>query len=452
MSIHRKIAGPAVAPLFGALVLGALALLAVSAASAAVEVRKVVSGSGIVAWLVEDHSNPILSMSFGFRAGASLDPAGKEGLAELTSILLDEGAGSMDALAFQKKLEKLSIGLNFEVGRDQFRGTLRTLSRNRDTAFETVGLALTEPRFDADAVERMRASLLSSHLRNSRRPRYLVRRAFWSTAYAGHPYGRPVSGTGKSLGAIARPDLLRFVADNFTRDNLFVGVVGDVTPARLAALLDKAFGGLPEKRPEKRKARPVPAAAPKLVGGTVVKRFDTPQSVAMFGQPGLPRRHPDYYAAYILNHILGGGGFTSRLYLEVREKRGLAYSVYSYLWPMRRSSLLLGAVATENARVAESVAIVRAQWARLAESGPTAEEVEAARKYLTGSYPLRFSSSSRIADMLVGLQFEGLERDYFAKRNGYIEKATLTDIRRVAKNLLKPDRLTFFIVGKPAGL
>ena len=443
MSVRQHIAGPAVAFLLGTLV-----LFTVSTASAAVEVRKVVSRSGIVAWLVEDRSNPILSMSFGFRAGGSFDPAGKEGLAELTSILLDEGAGPMDALAFQKKLEKLSIRLGFEVGRDQFHGTLRTLSRNRDTAFETVGLALTEPRFDADAVERMRASLLSNHLRNSRRPRYLARRAFWSTAYAGHPYSRPVSGTGKSVAAITRADLQGFVADNFTRDNLFVGVVGDVTPVQLAVLLDKAFGGLPEKR----KPRPLPATVPTLEGGTVVKRFDTPQSVAIFGQPGLPRRHPDYYAAYILNHILGGGGFTSRLYLEVREKRGLAYSVYSYLWPMRRSSLLLGGVATRNERVAESVRIVRAEWARMAQNGPTAEELAAAKKYLTGSYPLRFSSSARIADMLVGLQFEGLEPEYFTRRNGYIEKVTLADVRRVAKSLLKPDRLTFFIVGKPAGL
>lgn len=443
MTVHRRIAGAA-----AALAVGALALFAVSAASAAVEVRKVVSRSGIVAWLVEDRSNPILSMSFGFRAGGSFDPAGKEGLAELTSALLDEGAGPMDALAFQKKLENLSIRLQFEVGRDQFHGTLRTLSRNRDTAFETVGLALTRPRFDADAVERMRASLLSSYLRDSRRPRYLARRAFWSSAYPGHPYGRPVSGTDKSLGAITRADLQRFVAGNFARDNLYVGVVGDVTPAQLEVLLDKAFGGLPEKR----KPRPVPAAAPKLEGGIVVRRFDTPQSVAMFGQPGLPRRHPDYYAAYILNHILGGGGFTSRLYLEVREKRGLAYSVFSYLWPMRRTSLLLGAVATKNARVAETVAIVQAEWARMAKTGPTAEDLAAAKRYLTGSYPLRFSSSSQIADMLVGLQFEGLTRDYFDRRNGYIEKVTLADVRRVAKSLLKPDRLTFFIVGKPAGL
>ena len=443
MTIRQRAAGLAVA-----IVAAALAVFGASTAWAAIEVHKVASKSGVVAWLVEDRSNPILSVSFGFRAGGSLDPAGKEGLAELASVLLDEGAGGMNALAFQKKLENLSIRLEFEVGRDQFRGTMRTLSRHRAAAFRMIGLALTEPRFDADAVERMRGNLLASYRRNTQRPNYLVRRAFWSSAYPDHPYGRPVSGTEKSLGAIDRADLKRFVADNFARDNLFIGVVGDVTPAQLAVLLDTAFGGLPAQQ----KRRPVPAVVPNLPGGIVVKKFDTPQSVVMFGQPGLPRRHPDYYAAYILNHIIGGGGFTSRLYLEIREKRGLAYSVYSYLWPMQRSALFLGAVATRNARVAESVRIVRAEWARIAGQGPTAEELAAAKKYLTGSYPLRFSSSSQIADMLVGLQFEGLEPDYFAKRNGYIEKVSLADVLRVARELLKPERLTFVVVGKPAGL
>ena len=443
MTIRQRAAGLAVA-----IVAAALAVFGASTAWAAIEIHKVASKSGVVAWLVEDRSNPIVSVSFGFRAGGSLDPAGKEGLAELTSVLLDEGAGGMNALAFQKKLENLSIRLEFEVGRDQFRGTLRTLSRHRAAAFRMIGLALTEPRFDTDAVERMRGNLLASYRRNTQRPNYLARRAFWSSAYPDHPYGRPVSGTEKSLGAIDRADLKRFVADNFARDNLFIGVVGDVTPAQLAVLLDTAFGGLPTQQ----KLRPVPSVAPNLPGGIVVKKFDTPQSVVMFGQPGLPRRHPDYYAAYILNHIIGGGGFTSRLYREIREKRGLAYSVYSYLWPMQRSALFLGAVATRNARVAESVRIVREEWARIAGQGPTAEELAAAKKYLTGSYPLRFSSSSQIADMLVGLQFESLEPDYFAKRNGYIEKVSLADVLRVARELLKPERLTFVVVGKPAGL
>ncbi len=442
MTVRRRAAGLAAAFAAGVCALSA------AAPSAAVEVRRVVSPSGIVAWLVEDRTNPVLSVNFSFRAGAAFDPAGKEGLAELAAALLDEGAGAMKALAFQKRLEALSIRLTFDVGRDGFHGTLRTLSRNRDAAFEMAGLALTQPRFDADAVERMRRSLLAGHVRNMQRPRYLARRAFWSAAYPGHPYGRPVAGTGAGLRAIGRADLKRFAARNFARDNLFIGAVGDVTPAQLALLLDKAFAGLPAKQ----QRRPVPAAVPKLPGGIVVRQFDTPQSVVMFGQPGLPRRHPDYYAAYILNHILGGGGFTSRLYREVREKRGLAYSVYSYLWPLRRSALLLGAVATRNARVAESVGIVRAEWARMAEQGPTAAELKAAKRYLTGSWPLRFSSSARIAGMLVGLQMEGLGADYFAKRNGYIERVALADIRRVARALLQPDRLTFFVVGKPAGL
>jgi len=442
--IHTLISPKVRVVLAAALLLGATPALA----SAATKVQKVVSKSGITAWLVQDHTNPIISLSFAFRAGGARDPAGKEGVAKLTAILLDEGAGKLKALAFQKKLENLSISLGFEVGRDQFRGSLRTLSRNRDEAFGMIGLALTKPRFDADAVERMRVSMLSSYQRNTRRPNYLARRAFWAAAFPNHPYGRPIAGTEKSIRAISTADLRSFVTDNFTRDNLFVGVVGDVTPAQLSVLLDKAFAGLPAKQ----KKTALSAITPKLPGGVVVRKFNTPQSVVMFGQPGMARQDPDYYAAYILNHILGGGGFTSRLYNEVREKRGLAYSVYSYLWPMQRSALYLGAVATQNKRVAESVKIIKAEWARIAKDGPTAKELAAAKKFLTGSYPLRFSSSSRIASMLVGLQLVGLKSDYFQKRNSYVEKVTLDDVRRVARRLLKPGQLTFFVVGNPAGL
>lgn len=441
----RPIVAPFVA--FAGLFL-VVALSVPTGAVAATKVQKVVSKSGIVAWLVEDHTNPVLSVSFAFRAGSTADPAGKEGLAKMTSILLDEGAGELTALAFQKKLEGLSIRLGFEVGRDQYRGTLRTLSRNRDEAFRMIALALTQPRFDADAVERMRTSMLTSQLRNSRRPNYLARRAFWSAAFPGHPYGRPVSGTEKSIRSITQADLKQFAADNFTRDNLYIGVVGDVTPAQLAVLLDKAFAKLPAKR----KKQPVPMVAPTLDGGVKVTRFKTPQSVVMFGQPGLLRNDPDYYAAYVLNHILGGGGFTSRLYNEVREKRGLAYSVYSYLWPLRSSALYLGGVATQNARVGASVKVIKEEWARIAKDGPTAAELAAAKRFLTGSYPLRFSSSSRIADMLVGLQFSKLGMDYFAKRNSYVSRVTIQDLRRVAKKLLKPGKLTFVIVGDPVGL
>ncbi|MCY4238003.1 MAG: pitrilysin family protein [Rhodospirillaceae bacterium] len=431
----------------------ALATLVLMAAipavsSATTKVQKVTSKSGIVAWLVEDYTNPIISLSFAFYAGGVRDPVGREGLAKLTTIMLDEGAGEMKALAFQRKLENLSISLSFEVGRDQFHGSLRTLRRNGDEAFGMVGLALTRPRFDSDALERMRASMLSDYLRNSRRPNYLARRAFWSAAYPDHPYGRPVAGTADSLQAISAADLRNFVKDNLTQDNLVIGVVGDVTPARLAVLLEKAFASLPAKQ----KKWALPAVVPKLQGGVVVRKFNTPQSVVIFGQPGIARRDPDYYSAHVLNHILGGGGFTSRLYSEVREKRGLAYSVYSYLWPMQRSALYLGAVATQNKRVAESIKVIKQEWARIAKDGPTTQELASAKKFLTGSYPLRFSSSTRIAEMLVGLQLEGLEADYFEKRNSYIQSVTLDDTRLVARRLLKPDKLTFFVVGDPTGL
>ncbi len=417
-------------------------------ASAAVKVQSVVGASGVKAWLVEDHNNPIISLTFSFRAGASHDKPGKAGTAQLLSTLLDEGAGDMKSLAFQRKIESLSISLSFDVGHDSFTGTMRTLTRNRDEAFRLLGLALTKPRFDPDAIDRMRQQLLASILRASRNPSRIARDAWWKAAYPNHPYGRPVSGTAKTVQAITRQDLVDFVRHNFARSDLYIGVVGDITAAELKGLLDKTFGPLPAKQTGPK----IPAVKPKLTGKVMVRKLDVPQSVAVFGQAGIPRKDKDFYAAYVLNHILGGGSFSSRLYDEVREKRGLAYSVYSYLWPLSHTALYLGAVATRNAKVAESVKLIRQQWAKMAKQGVSAKELEAAKRYITGSYALRFSSSSRISAMLAALQQEGLPIDYFVKRNGYINAVTVADIKRVAARLLKANSLTFVVVGNPVGL
>ncbi len=419
-----------------------------AAATAAVKVQEVVGASGVKAWLVEDHTNPIISLTVTFRAGASRDMPGKAGTARLLSTLLDEGAGDMKALAFQRRLESLSISLGFEVGRDTFRGTLRTLTRNRDEAFRLLGLALDKPRLDADAIERMRAQLISSALRAARNPGSIAQNAWWKAAYPNHPYGRPTGGDEKSLTAITRADLLDYVRRNFARDTIAIGVVGDITAAELKGLLDKTFGPLPAKAT----GRPVPDVKPRLSGKVVVRKLDVPQSVVVFGHAGIQRKDKDFYAAYVLNHILGGGSFSSRLHNEVREKRGLAYSVHSYLWPLDHSALVMGAVATRNAKVAESVKLIRGEWARMAKEGVSDAELKSAKRYITGSYALRFSSSKNISEMLAALQAEGLSRDYFEKRNSYIAAVTPADIKRVAKRLLRANSLTFVVVGDPAGL
>jgi len=414
----------------------------------AVEVQRVVSPGGIEAWLVEDHSNPIIALDLAFRGGAALDPVGKAGLANLVSGLIDEGAGEYDSQAFQGLLQDLSIKLSFSAGLDTFNGDLTTLTKNRDTAFNLLRLALTAARFDAEPIERIRAQILAGLTQQSEDPGWIASRALDLLQFPDHPYGRPVSGTPETLAAIERKDLQEFAATRFARDRLAIGVVGDITPEELAGYLDKTFLALPAEGVP----IDVPETDPAAPGAVVVVEKDVPQSVVQFAEKGIARDDPDYYAAYLVNYIFGGGGFASRLYAEVREKRGLAYSVYSYLNPMDHAALLQGGVATRNGRVADSLDVIRAEWRRMAQDGPTAEEVADAKTYLTGSFPLRFSSSGRIAGMLVSMQIEHLGIDYLKRRNSLIEAVTLEDAKRVARRLYDPDALTVVIVGRPDGI
>lgn len=421
-------------------------LLGVAATPArATEVQEVVSPGGITAWLVEDHSIPLIAVDFVFRGGAALDPAGKEGLAELVSVLLDEGAGDYDSQGFQRTLEDNSIKLGFDAGQDNFSGSLKTLTRNRDLAFELLRLSLTEAHFDADPVERMRAALLSSLARSLEDPNRIAAREWWRMGFPNHPYGRPVGGTAESLTAIEIPDLFGFVERRFARDNLVVSVVGDITPEALGPLLDSTFGGLPAEAA----SWALPPAKLENTGGVTVVERAIPQSVVVFGDLGIARDDPDFYAAHVMNHILGGGSFSSRLYEEVREKRGLAYGIYSYLYPLEHASLIMGRVATKNARLAETVAVLREQWGRLAAEGVDEAELDEAKAYITGSFPLRFGSTDGVADIVSAMQLHDLGIDYLDRRNALIDAVTVEDVRRVAGRLLDPETLTITVVGAP---
>ena len=424
------------------------ATLAATLPARAIEVERVVSPSGIEAWLVEDHTNPIVALRFAFRGGAALDPKGKEGLAEMVSSLLDEGAGELDTQAFQRRLEDMAITLRFDAGLDTFSGRLRTLSANLGAAFDLLRLALTRPRFDDEPVARMGSQILTMIQRNSEDPDVIASRALRRALFPDHPYGRPVTGTEDSVKAITAADLRRFVAERLARDNLLIGAVGDIAPDQLAALLDETFGGLPGKAAAWR----LPEVTPIATGRTIVVRKVVPQSAILFAQAGIKRDDDDFYPAYVMNYVLGGGGFTSRLYGEVREKRGLAYSVYTYLSPLASSALLQGGVGTANARVAETLGVVRAEWRRMAADGVEEAELADAKTYLTGSFPLRFSSSGRIAAILVGMQLDRLGIDYLDRRNGFVEAVTRDDVNRVARRLLDTEGLTTVVVGEPEGV
>jgi len=426
----------------------ALALLLGAASARAVEVQQVVSPGGIEALLVEDHANPIIALELAFRGGGALDPEGKEGLAKLVSALLDEGAGALDSQAFQARLAEHSIRLSFDSSLDAFEGSLQTLTGTRDEAFDLLRLALTEPRFDAEPVERIRGQILARIRSEAEDPSAIAGRTLRRLFFAEHPYGRPPDGTPESVARIDADDLRGFVARRLARDVLEIGVVGDITAEQLSDLLDRTFLGLPETAADGAVADVQPGGE----GDQVVVQRNIPQSIVSFGHRGIARNDPDFYVAYVVNYILGGGGFSSRLYEEVRERRGLAYSVYSYLSPFEHAALVIGGVATQNARVAESLALVRQEWARMAEEGPSAKELADAKTFLTGSFPLRLSSSSGIAGLLLGIQLEDLGIDYLDRRNDFIEAVTLEDARRVAKRLYDASALSVVVVGSPDGV
>lgn len=419
-----------------------------TAPAQAMNIQKVVSPKGIEAWLVEDHTLPIIALQFGFNGGTSQDAPGKEGTAYFVSGMLDEGAGDIKSEQFQERLEDLAIDFSFDASRDNFTGGLKTLTRNKDEAFRLMRLALSEPRMDEDAVERVREQIVSSIKMDDEDPEKVSTNAWFKRVFDGHPYANPVKGTLATVGALKPSDLKAFTKATFAREHLRIAVVGDITAADLGKALDTVFGDLPAKA----QLRTVPEVQWRAEASSQIIPLDLPQSVVTFGQPGLKRKHPDFISAYILNYIIGGGGFSSTLMNEVREKRGLAYSVYTYLYPLDRAALLLGGVATKNEAVAQSLTVIKDELSRIAANGPSAEELDNAKRYLTGSYALRFDSSVKIANSLLWIQIEELGIDYIGKRNAEVDAIKLEDVKRVAAELIKPGNLIITVVGQPVGL
>tara|TARA_R110002072_G_scaffold60051_11_gene152631 strand:+ start:811 stop:2151 length:1341 start_codon:yes stop_codon:yes gene_type:complete len=415
----------------------------------AMDIRKVVSDKGIVAWFVPDKSVPLVAMSFAFRnAGSATDPDGKEGLAEMTSGLLDEGAGDLKSQAFQRALEEIAAQMTFSAGRDTFTGQLRTLAAEREKAFGLLRLALNAPRFDEGPVTRIRSQMLASLRQQAKNPRTISGRLWSETVFPDHPYSKPSDGTEKTVATLTADDLRSFIRDRFSRDRLVVGVVGDISEEELKRRLDSVFGDLPATG----RTFAIPETEPAGSGKTLIVRKQIPQSMMILGHAGLKRDDKDWYAALLVTRVFGGGGLSSRLYEEIREKRGLAYSVYAYLSPMEHSALLAGGVATQNARAAESLSVIRDEWRKLSAKGITARELANAKTYMNGSFPLRLGSSRGIANMLVGIQISDLGMDYIKKRPALINSISLDDANRVAKRLYRADDLTVVIVGDPKGI
>ncbi len=416
-------------------------------AAAEVKIKEVVSPMGITAWLVEDHSIPFTALELRFRGGTSLDAPGKRGATYLMTGLLEEGAGDLEARPYARKLEALAASFGYDSSSDSVSISARFLSENRDNALALLRDTIHNPRFDQQAIDRVRGQVISSLKSNAKDPDEIAQATFRRMAFGDHPYGSDGAGTVDSVTDLTRDDIVAAHKAVFARDRLFVGAVGDITADELGVLIDTLLGDLPET------GAPIPGPAEvTLTGGVTVVEFETPQSVAVFGQRGIERHDPDFFAAYVLNQILGGGSFESRLMNEVREKRGLTYGVYSYLSPRDLAATYRGGVSSANDRIAEAIRVIGEEWAKMADIGVTPEELDAAKTYLTGAYPLRFDGNGRIASIMVGMQMQDLPIDYIATRNDKVEAVTLEDVNRVAAELLDPKGLHFVVVGKPEGL
>ena len=426
-----------------------LAILCIAAAPAwaAVPIERVISPGGIEAWLVRQETVPLISLEFAFTGGASQDPADKAGLANMVSALLDEGAGELDSRTFHERLEDKAIELSFRVGRDYFNGSLRMLNEHRDSAIELIRLAMTAPRFDSKDVERIRGQLLSTVQRDTSSPNVVSSRRWWAAAFPGHPYGREVNGSLESLPRIGVEDLRGYVKRVLARDGLKIAIVGNLDAQAAGTIVDRLFGGLPAQAD----LRPVPPVEPQGLGQRIVIGMDVPQTVITYGRPGVFRQDPDFMTAYVLEHILGGGTFSSRLYTEVREKRGLAYGINDSLVWLKGTALIMGGTATRADRTAETLKVIESEIQRMAAAGPTEEELGKAKAYLKAAYALNLDTSNKIAGALLQIQLDGLGIDYMDRRGALIDAVTLQDTKRVAQRLLTSGMLVT-VVGRPQGV
>ena len=416
-------------------------------ALAAVEVQEITSPGGINAWLVEERSIPFTALEIRFRGGSALDAPGKRGAISLMMATLEEGAADLDAQEFAAAREALAASYHFNVFDDTTSISARFLTENRDEAIALLKTAIMEPSFDQDAIDRVRGQVESIIRSEATDPSDIAGLAFDKKVWGDHPYASSRNGTLESVGALTRDDILEARDRVFGLDRMYVSAVGDINAEELGALLDELFGDLAET------AAPLAEEATyQLSKGVTVIDFDTPQSVALFGHIGIERDDPDYMAAYVLNEVFGGGGFESRLMQEVREKRGLTYGVSTFLLPMEYGQLVMGQVRSDNARMAESIEVIREEWAKIGRDGLTAEELEGAKTYLTGAYALRFDGNAPIARIMVGMQMIGLPVDYIRTRNDQVNALTLEEINRVAARIYQPDELHFVVVGQPDGV
>lgn len=407
----------------------------------AIDIKQVETDKGIKALLVEDYTLPIIAISVSFKGGATQDLEGKEGTLRLMSALMDEGAGDLDGAAFQAKAEELGLEFRFSVSRDKFSGGGRLLRSEREEVFKLMKLAVNQPRFDEDAIERMRDAIRSGITGSKKNPSSVASKTVREAIFQQHPYARSVSGTEASIDAITRDDIIAMNKKILSRATLTVGVVGAISEAELKVALDDIFGDLPKQS----MVADIPEVTPKL-GEDISIVMPVPNASVSIIYPAIKRENPDFFAAYLMNYILGGGSFSSRLYTEVREKRGLAYGVSSGLATFDHAAYFSAGTSTRAENRDETVRIIKEEIERIATQGITAKELAKAKRYVAGSYAIsNLDTSGKIANVLVALQTQNLGLDYIEKRGKYIADVTLEDANRMAKQFFSTKPTTVVV-------
>lgn len=406
-----------------------------------------VDASGLSAWLIEDNTLPLVTLSLRIEgAGSASDVAPHYGRAAMAARLLKQGAAEYDAAGFTKALESRAIQLSMGVSKDAFSLTLKTTKDALEEAFRLTGLALGQANFQSDDVARIRNDMLASLRAAESSPNYHAGIAMRELLYGEHAYTNPPYGSSESLNAMTGDLLKEYTKRYLTKDRAIISVVGDISAAELAEMMGKYFGGLPEiAQPE----RLIETAELSQAPAYAAKEMAVPQSAILFVSAGIPRRHPDFYAAYVLTHMLGGSGLTSILAEAVRQEEGLSYSVGLGLTNERYASLLQGGVSTRTDGVAKTLEIIETTLAKVSQGGVSEEGFLRAKAYITGNFPLRLDNTGTLAAYLELMQEEDLGMDYLEKRNSYFEAVSHEDVQRLARELLSRPRYVV-VVGKDA--
>lgn len=425
-----------------------IASFAVTAANAALPIQHWQSATGAKVYFVENHDLPILDVAVNFAAGSSFDTAEKAGVAGMTKGLLGMGAGGFSEDEISNRFADLGAQPGGEFDMDRASVKLRTLSseRERTAALELMASIVQKPDFPATVLEREKARAIAALREAATRPESISDKAFTKALFGSHPYALSEGMEPETLEKITRDDLIAFHRSHYTRNTAIVAIIGDVTRTQAEAIAEQLTAGLPEgAATESIPPVPVPPAA-------VEKRIPHPaaQSHILMGYPGVKRGDPDYFPLYVGNYILGGGGFVSLLTEEVREKRGLAYSVYSYFMPMREAGPFQIGLQTKREQTDAALAVVRETLNKFIQSGPNAKQLKAAKDNLIGGFPLRIDSNGKILDYLSVIGFYGLPLTYLDDFNKEIAKVTTQQIKDAFARRIKPDNMVTVIVGGAA--